>query len=140
MSSKRLWLLSGLLTALSVSSPAGVRLGGVGIGFAYTQFSGPYCCYNPYTFDTLYYFPGAYGPWYAPWFYQSAPTKGTVKLKNVEDGAEIYINQGYAGVAKDLKNIYLEPGAYDLEVRLPGKEPAQRRIYVLSGKTVKLEF
>jgi hypothetical protein len=139
MRPKKLLLLAGVLAGLAVPSFAGVRLGGVDIGFGYTHFSGPYCCYNPYTFETFAY-GGYYGGWYGPWVYQPGPTKGTVKLKNVENAAEIYINQGYAGVAKDLKNIYLDPGAYDLEVRSAGKEPVQKRVYVLSGKTVKLEF
>ena len=139
MSPKKLLLLAVLLAVLAVPSFAGVRLGGVGIGFGYTHFSGPYCCYDPYTYDVFAY-GGYYGGWYVPWSYQPGPNKGTVKLKNVESAAEIYINQGYAGVAKDLKNIYLDPGAYDLEVRSAGKEPAQKRVYVLSGKTVKLEF
>jgi hypothetical protein len=139
MSPKKLLLLAGLLAVIAVPSFAGVRFGGVGVGFGYTHFSGPYCCYDPYTYDAIAY-GGYYGGWYAPWSYQPSPDKGTVKLKNVENTAEIYINQAYAGVAKDLKNIYLDPGAYDLEVRAAGKEPSQKRVYVLSGKTVKLEF
>ena len=39
-----------------------------------------------------------------------------------------------------LKTIYLDPGAYDLAVRASGKDAVQKRVYVLSGKTVKLEF
>lgn len=137
---KKLLLLATLIAALTVPTFAGVRLGGVGIGFGYTHFSGPYCCYYPYIFDAFYYGAGYYGPWYPLSFYQPGPTKGLVRLKNVENTAEIYIDQAYAGVAKDLKNIYLDPGAYDLEVRSPGKVPVQKRVYVLSGKTVKLEF
>ena len=139
MNCGKLLLLAGLLAVLAVPSFAGIRFGGVGIGIGYTHFEGPYCC-NPYTYDGYYYGPGFYGPWYAPWFYTPNPTKGTVKLKNVEDTAEVYIDQAYAGIAKDLKNIYLDPGAYNLEIRSPGKEPTQKRVYVLSGKTLKLEF
>jgi hypothetical protein len=126
---------------LAVPGTAGVRLGGIIVGVGYSHFSGP-CCYNPYYFDT---FDGYYGPYGAPWytpllFGQPSPDKGTVKLQKVDNTAEIYIDQAYAGVAKDLKSISLDPGAYDLEVRASGKDPVQKRVYVLSGKTVKLEF
>jgi hypothetical protein len=135
---KKLSLLAFVIL-LTLPCAAGVQLGGVIVGVGYSHFSGPYCCYDPFYYDS---FAGYYGaPWYSPiWFTQSGPNKGTVKLDKVEKTAEIYIDQAFAGVAKDLKTIYLDPGAYDLEVRAAGKDPVQKRVYVLSGKTVKLEF
>lgn len=135
-------LLLAFVILLTLPCAAGVRLGGVIVGVGYSHFSGPYCCYDPYYYDSFagYYGP-YYGPWYSPpWFRQSGPNKGTVKLEKVEKAAEVYIDQAFAGVGKDLKTIYLDPGAYDLEVRTAGKEPVQKRVYVLSGKTLKLEF
>jgi hypothetical protein len=126
---------------LTIPSAAGVRLGGIVFGAGYSHFSGP-CCYNPYYYDT---FDGYYGPYYGAWytpllFRQPSPNKGLVKLPKLEKTAEIYIDNAYAGIAGDLKTIPLDPGAYDLEVRSAGKEPLQKRVYVLSGKTVKIEF
>ena len=140
--SKRL-LLIAFVTLLTLPCAAGVRFGGMIVGAGYSHFSGPYCCYEPYYYDGFGY---PYGPPYFGLgngpigFNQPSANKGTVKLRKVEKTAEIYIDQAFAGVAKDLKTIYLDPGAYNLEVRASGKEPVQKRVYVLSGKTVKLEF
>jgi hypothetical protein len=134
-------LLFAFVILLTLPCAAGVRLDGVIVGVGYSHFSGPYCCYNPYYYDSFGAYGSYYEPWYSPgWFRQSGPNKGAVKLEKVEKTAEIYIDQAYAGVAKDLRTIYLDPGAYDLQVHAAGKEPVQKRVYVLSGKTVKLEF
>jgi hypothetical protein len=137
MTSKKLLLLAAVLLGLAAPSFAGVRFGGVSVGVGYSYYTGPYCCYEPYyAYDSFF-----SGPWYTPfWFTQPSATKGTVKLLKLDKTAEVYIDQAYAGVAGDLKDIRLDPGAYNVEVRAPNKEPVQKRVYVLSGKTVKLEF
>ena len=135
----RLVCLVALLIASAATSFAGVRFGGFNFGFGYTYFSGPVYSY---------YYDGFYGPWgygygypLAPVFYlQPDPNRGTVKLKNTDKTASVYINGAFAGVAGDLKTFSLEPGAYDMEVRSFGRKPEQKRIYVLSGKTLKLSF
>ena len=43
-----------------------------------------------------------------------------------------------AGTAAERKSIWLDPGAYNLEVRAPGKRTYTRRIYVLSGKALRV--
>jgi hypothetical protein len=63
-----------------------------------------------------------------------------VKLVHANKEAAVYIDNAYAGKVSQLKSINIEPGAYDLELQPPGGEPIQKRIYVLSGKTLKLEF
>ena len=137
ISGKKILLLAALVLAISAPALGGVRFGGISVGVGYSYFSGPYCCYEPY-----YYYDGFYsGPWHTPfWFTEPSPTKGTIKLSKVDKTAEVYINQAYAGTAGELKDIHLDPGAYDLEIRASRKEPVQKRVYVLSGKTVKLEF
>ena len=50
----------------------------------------------------------------------------------------MYVNGGYAGTADKLKTIWLDPGAYDLSLSAAGREPYRERIYVLSGKTLKI--
>jgi hypothetical protein len=138
----RTLLLFGFLLLLTIPSVAGVRLGGFIFGAGYTHFSGPYCCYNPYYFDS---FDGFYGPYYSPWYappwsLQPSRNKGTIRMQKLDNSAEVYIDKAFAGIGKDLKTIYLDPGAYDLEVRAAGKDPVSKRVYVLSGKTMKLEF
>ena len=42
-------------------------------------------------------------------------------------------------MAKDLREIWLEPGVYQLKVAADLHEPFELRVYVLTGKTVKIE-
>ena len=112
-----------------------VRLGGIAVGVGYSHYSGPY---YPYYYDPFfgpYYGPyagpywGAYGAW-AP-YYGGAPYgwdvraagKGEVKLSSAYPDAEVYIDGAYAGPVRKLRTMWLEPGAYDLEVR-PAKQEA----------------
>ena len=64
--------------------------------------------------------------------------KGELQLKADPKDAEVYIDGAYAGKAQHLKNIWLEPGAYNLLFSAPGRESFQRRVYVLSGKTLNI--
>lgn len=128
-------LLIPCMLAFCVPLFAGVRLAGFGVGVGYSSYRVPYYGYGPY--DPW----GWRYPYYAPGFYLVPdPGRGEVKLTHLDKTAEIYINQAFAGIAGDLKTFYLDPGAYDLEVRMANKEPQQKRIYVLSGKTLKLSF
>ena len=141
----RLAVLAVAVSALSIPSNAGVRFGGVSIGVGYGYGYTPFCCYGPFTYDGLYgpYAPfwGPFGPFYpAGFFGQPGPDKGTVKLIKADRNAAVYIDNAYAGKVSELKTISIKPGAYDLELRPPGGKAVQKRIYVLSGKTLKLEF
>ena len=49
----------------------------------------------------------------------------------------MYLDGALAGKADKLKNMWLEPGAYNLEVRSGNKQFSQK-VYVLSGKTLRL--
>ena len=81
-----------------------------------------------------------YSPFYGPVFYSPQADKGEVKLQSSAGDAEVYIDSAYAGTASKLKTFWLSPGAYDLEVRAQGREPRQKRIYVLTGKTLKVNM
>ena len=58
-------------------------------------------------------------------------------LKTQRD-AEVFIDGGYAGSAGDLEKMKLAPGVYHLRVEKEGFEPFERKIYLLSGKKVKI--
>lgn len=135
----RLAVLAAILAALSVPSSAAITFGTVTVGFGYARYGG-FCCYAPY--DGFYGpFWGPFGPYYpAGYFAQPGPDKGTVKLIKADKDAEVYIDNAYAGTVASLKTISIKPGAYDLELRPTGREPVRKRVYVLSGKTLKLEF
>lgn len=131
-----------LLAVMSVPAVAGVRIRSVSVsaGYIYRPYSWGY--YGPYwspfwSYASLYY-PEFYGPYLSSYGAFYGRPLGEVKLETRSKAAEVYVNGGYAGVAGKLKTIWLEPGAYDLEVR--GDDGAySKRIYVLSGKTLRLE-
>ena len=125
------------IALIPLSANAGIKFGGVLVGVSYS--SGPYYGY-PY-YDPFWY--GPFGYPFGPTFYTSAPARpmGEIKLApSVEKQSEIYINGAFAGLAKDLKHIWLDPGAYDFEMRAQNQEPVQKRVYVLTNKTLKLDF
>jgi hypothetical protein len=113
-----------------------LRLGTVTAG--YSQGPGFYPYGYPYYLAAPWYpFWGLNYPAYAPDFaYSSA--KGEVRLAAPTGNAKVFVNEAYAGTADHLKHIWLDPGAYDLAVTVPGGETFQQRIYVLSGKTLRI--
>jgi hypothetical protein len=123
-----------------------VRLGGISVGAGYSHFSG----YSPYGYPYLYrpywgafgdpFWNYGWGGWLHPGYYggfRQGPGMGLVKVKAPSKQAEVYVDGAYAGLAKDLGSMWLEPGAYDLEVR-EDSDIFHKRIYVLSGKTVRI--
>ncbi len=155
--------LAVLLAAATLTCAAGdksdeakpkthVRLGGISVGFGYSRYAGPFAYpWYPGLYPSYYaYWWGPYwspfwdlyAPLYYPGFFpgylaEAGPGAGEVRL-NAPATAEVYLNGGFAGVAGDLKTMWLKPGAYDLEVRsMTGTY--ERRIYVLSGKKLKID-
>jgi hypothetical protein len=129
-----------------------VRLGGITIGAGYSHWSG-----SPFPFYPRWgYYPGVwapgywglYSPWYDPFYmtwlhpgfyngFARQPSFGEVKLRtNVKD-ADVFLDSAYAGTSAKLRTLWLQPGAYNLELR-SGDRTFKQRIYVLSGKTLEL--
>ena len=135
---------SGTVTA---RQPSRFRLAGVSIGAGYSYTSG----YRPFWYSPYYWGVPYYSLWdfYSPFYYPfhpgyfngfaRGPNMGEVKLHAASKKAEVFVDGAYAGVAEDLKTLWLEPGAYNLEVRAHTGTPFSRRIYVLSGKTLKID-
>jgi hypothetical protein len=138
-------------STVTVSRPARIRLGGfvVGAGFSYRSGVYPYYYYPRSYFWPWYdaaYFPSYYGfyspLWYHPgWFtgFAYRDGMGEVKIRTTLPEADVYLDDGFAGKAKDLKNMWLDPGAYNLKIEAADHEPFAVRIYVLSGKTLKID-
>ena len=79
---------------------------------------------------------------FSPWMYSGfgwAANRGEVKLNTAGKNAEVYIDGGYAGVAGQLKSMWLDPGVYNIEVKDGGAIAFAKKVYVLSGKTLRLE-
>jgi PEGA domain len=126
-----------------------VRLGTVSVAGGYARFAGPLWfspfwpyAYYPYSFA---YAPFFYDPFYWPFYgpyaggFAYAPDKGEVKLGAKPKNAAVFIDGAYAGTVDHLKNIWLDSGAYNLSISAPGHETFEKRIYVLSGKSLKIE-
>ena len=126
-----------------------LRLGGFAVGAGYRYFSGPAYPYGfegPYGF---YPYSGLYSsifwepfwggfPFYPAGYFQPGDGKGQVRLTTDPKDASVYLNGGYAGTADHLKTVWLEPGAYDLSVSASNRTTYEQRIYVLSGKSLKI--
>jgi hypothetical protein len=64
---------------------------------------------------------------------------GEIKLVSNLKDADVYIDDGLAGKVKDLKTLWLEPGAYNLKVQAENYMPFTMRVYILSGKSLKVD-
>ncbi len=146
--SKRLLLLAVVSVSVALAADAGqskhhrVRFGGVMVGAGYTHYSGyPYFGYPYYGYYPWYYYdPFLWTPFYAPGYFTGfayQPGLGGVKIQVPDRTASVYLDGAYAGQISELKNMWLEPGVYNLEVRA-GQSRLTQKIYVLSGKTLKL--
>jgi hypothetical protein len=128
-----------LLLLAQAGQPAPrIRLAGVSVGAGYTNFGGRY-------------WGSWYDPWYgSPWFYPPyfhpaflggfarGPAMGEIKLQSEERDAEVFLDGAYAGTVRERRSMWLEPGAYNLEVRAANRRPYARRVYVLSGRTLRI--
>jgi hypothetical protein len=130
-------------------------LGTISVGGGY--YSDPFTPYGPYPSDSYgpYPYSAFYVPQYsvegswlpyvwkgrAPYPYDLAyrSQKGEVKLAADPAAAEVYIDGAFAGTASRLKRMWLEPGAYDISIVSPGLETFHQRLYVLSGKSLKVD-
>ena len=124
-----------------------LRFGGIAVSASYAHFWGVY----PYSFP--------YGPFYSPvsaalwwdpfWgffppvypaaYFSPGDGRGEVKLNDAPKSASVYLNGGYAGTVEHLKSFWLDPGVYDLLLSAPDGSQYQQRVYVLTGKTLKIE-
>lgn len=126
-----------------------VRLGGFVASAGYAHFAPgfyPYAFYNPfyYPFSPVYAamlwdpFWGMYSPVYPPGYFSAGTDKGEVKLAGAPKDAAVYIDGGYAGTIAHLKSVWLDPGAYDLAVTSKDGRRFDQRVYVLTGKSLKI--
>lgn len=137
--------------SVEASKQSRVRLGGFALTGGYSRFSGPTYWGSPYFgyYDSPFwtpfwqtYFPYG-GPgltgFYPAYNFQRGPSMGEIKLQAEPLTASVFINDAYAGRAQDLRSMSLEPGVYNLRIEADGRAGFVRRVYVLSGKTLKIE-
>jgi hypothetical protein len=109
-----------------------LRLGTVAVGAGYGRFSPPFYPYGFYPpfYSSLYWDP-YWSNYYPPGYFGYNGGKGEVRL-SAPKGADVYVDNAYAGKAEKLQSIWLEPGAYDLSVS-DSSGAYHPRIYVLSA-------
>ena len=86
-------------------------------------------------------------PWYGGWgwgwgnpWYYPGPTTGDVQIKTNRRNAEVYVDGGYVGRAGKVKKIPLRPGPHTIQLRNSQRHTFyQKQVYVVRGKTVKLD-
>jgi hypothetical protein len=136
------WRLLSVITltltcAVLIEAKPRIRLGGVTVSAGYVHSSGFYPYFGfPYFYDPLF-----FQPFFHPGFYTGfayGPNMGEVRLHTTDKTGAVFLDGAYAGEVSKLKHMWLEPGAYDVEIRNDGRPPFERRVYVLSGKTLDL--
>jgi hypothetical protein len=127
-----------------------VKMGLVFVGARYSRFDGP--VYYPYGLSP---FDGYHPAWlwdpycayplfsYPVGYFGRNDGRGEVKIilepRTLDPRlAEVYLDNAFAGTADHLKSMWLEPGAYDLSVFSRDGTAYRRRIYVLSGRSLKI--
>jgi hypothetical protein len=129
---KRTLIFTSMLLLLSAGAFARPRGGGFGgfVGFGPSFYGGP-----------GFWGPG-WGPYYGPYWgpvMGHPPNAGELKLRSDERNAEVFIGGSFAGYARDLKSMWIRAGNYDVEIRAAGFPSVRQSIYVIAGKTVRLE-
>jgi hypothetical protein len=74
-----------------------------------------------------------WGPYYYP-----IDNGGKIKIRGADKYDQVYVNGAYAGTIEKMKNIRLDPGTYDIEVRRNGQQLVNRSVYVITGKTIEI--
>ena len=116
-----------------------IHFGGLYVGAGYSHFSGAFPYYGFYP-GYFYYDPLLFPPVYAYGYgngFAYAPNLGVVKIQRADKDALVYLDGALAGRADKLKEMWLDPGAYNLELRASNRI-LTRKIYVLTGKTIKV--
>ena len=107
------------------------------MGAGYSHLSGPaYWGATPY----YRYDPPIWVPIYHPGYYTGyayGPNLGGVKIDAPDKTTLVFLDGALAGRLDKLKELWLEPGVYELELRNSTHHYTQK-IYVLSGKTQKI--
>lgn len=133
--------------SVMVNHGSRLKFGGISVGAGYSHSFGHY----GYPMYGVYYpyWGNGWSPWwdyYPAWGWGYAPfyplprtaVSGEIKLQSADKNAEVFIDGAFAGMADDLKSFWLEPGVYDLKIKNASGGLYQKRLYVLSGKTLKV--
>ncbi|HEX2521629.1 MAG TPA: hypothetical protein VHP35_05835 [Terriglobia bacterium] len=142
---------SGTAGSVEASKQSRIRFGGISLTSGY-RYGGPVYWGRPPFYG--YYNSQFWRPFWQPHFpygssgfsgfypgdnFQRGPSMGEIKLQVEPVMASVFINDAHAGEVQDLKSFSLEPGVYNLRIEIDGRPGFAQRVYVLSGKTLKIE-
>jgi len=133
---RKMVLLGGLCAAL-LMFPCALPVNATGHGYGFGFGRGIVRAYPAYGWGWGGW--GWGGPFWGGYWPYDWNNTGTVKFESVANTDEIYINGSYAGLVKNLRSIHLSPGTYRVTVKDNGKQILDREVYVMRGKTIKLE-
>lgn len=133
--------------SVKVDHGSRLKFGGIMVGadyshsfghYGYPMYGGFYPFWS-YGWSPWWDYSPAWGWGYAP-FYPLARTavSGEIKLQRTDKNAEVFIDGAFAGMVDDLKSFWLEPGIYNLEIKNASGGLYRKRLYVLSGKTLRV--
>ena len=126
------------LTAVPAAARGGFGGGrGFGGGFRGGVVVRPYGFYGGF-YDPWFWGPYWYGGPYSGYGYSMPAGMGKVKIETHFKDAEVFIDGAYAGTTSQVKDMWLRTGAHNIEVRAAGHPKYAERVYVLSGKTLKI--
>ena len=123
------------LTAAPALARGGFRGGGFRGGFGGTVIVRPFGGYGFY--DPWFWGPSWYGP-YWDYGYSAHAGMGKVKINTQLKDAQVFVDGAYAGTTSQVKDMWLKAGVHNIEVRVAGHPKYAERLYVLSGKTLKI--
>ena len=106
------------------------------VGGGFSQFDG---FYPAWLWDPYWAYPVSYPSGYFGYNDGRGEVKISLEPRSVDPKlAEVYVDNAFAGTADHLKNIWLEPGAYELSVLSKNRTAYRRRIYVISDRSLKI--
>jgi hypothetical protein len=129
--------ITGLcLAATPAAARGGFHGGGYRGGFGGAGVVRPFGYYGFY--DPWIWGPSWYGGSYWGYGYSMPAGMGKIRIKTQLKDAEVFVDGAYAGTAGQTKDMFLDSGAHDIEVRAADHPKFAERVYVLSGKTLNI--
>ena len=92
----------------------------------------------------VYPYPVWVSPYWGPSYIYTYPVPvtytGELKVKAPMQGASIYVDGGFVGVADKLKNIPLPAGTHEVQLRDPdGRTFYQESVEIIAGRTTQIQ-
>ena len=108
---------------------------------AYGGYYGHYGHYGHYGYGYGYGYGHGYGYAFDNAYREVRAKNGRVQIKVDQKNAQVFVDDALAGTVDDFdgrSRLYLRPGKYVIEIRLPGFLPMSRTLHASPGKKVTI--